>query len=227
MHDGGCRTGAAAHRLRAKPARQPGDHGTGNRLHQRQRGAQPAPETSAPPSSSSSASQSQPASPTTTSSSPEAPQSTAAGAQLCKASRTESHDGCHGRRRRRQRLHGADPHQHRQRFLPPKGFAGVSLTNGPNGQPIGAPAQRDTSARRRGRSAGPREIRHRGAPLHAGGQLPGLHQDACGRIPDLPARGHGIAVRGPALGCLQQRLDRAPEHRGIPGPLAKVLRRTT
>jgi hypothetical protein len=26
-----------------------------------------------------------------------------------------------------------------------KGFAGVSLTNGPNGQPIGAPARRDTS----------------------------------------------------------------------------------
>ncbi|RAM39362.1 DUF4232 domain-containing protein [Arthrobacter globiformis] len=27
-----------------------------------------------------------------------------------------------------------------------KGFAGVSLTTGPNGQPIGAPAQRDSSA---------------------------------------------------------------------------------
>ena len=33
MHDGGCRTGAAAHRLRTKPARHPGDHGTGNRLN--------------------------------------------------------------------------------------------------------------------------------------------------------------------------------------------------
>ncbi|UKA55047.1 DUF4232 domain-containing protein [Arthrobacter sp. FW305-BF8] len=107
---------------------------------------QAAPETSAPPSSSSSASQSQPASPTATSSSPEAPQSTAAGAQLCKASGLKATTDATGG--------GAAGSVYMELILTNtgnaschlKGFAGVSLTTGPNGQPIGAPAQRDTSA---------------------------------------------------------------------------------
>ncbi|MFE4834959.1 DUF4232 domain-containing protein [Arthrobacter sp. NPDC056691] len=100
---------------------------------------QVAPETSAPPSSSASPAQSQPA---TTSA---APQSTAAGAQLCKASGLKATTDATGG--------GAAGSVYMELILTNsgkaschlKGFAGVSLTTGPNGQPIGAPAQRDTS----------------------------------------------------------------------------------
>ena len=103
---------------------------------------QAAPETSPPASSSASPSQTQPASPTSTSA---APQSTAAGAQLCKASGLKATTDATGG--------GAAGSVYMELILTNsgkaachlKGFAGVSLTTGPNGQPIGAPAQRDTS----------------------------------------------------------------------------------
>lgn len=103
---------------------------------------QSAPETSAPPSSSASPTQSQPATPTATSA---APQSTAAGMQLCKASGLKATTDATGG--------GAAGSVYMELILTNsgkaachlKGFAGVSLTTGPNGQPIGAPAQRDTS----------------------------------------------------------------------------------
>jgi hypothetical protein len=107
---------------------------------------QAAPETSTPPSPASSTSQSQPASPATTSSAPEAPQSTAAGTQLCKAAGLKATTDATGG--------GAAGSVYMELILTNsgnaschlKGFAGVSLTTGPNGQPIGAPAQRDSSA---------------------------------------------------------------------------------
>ncbi|MDQ0616978.1 hypothetical protein QFZ33_001002 [Arthrobacter globiformis] len=103
---------------------------------------QAAPATSPPPSPSASPAQSQPASPTSTSA---APQSTAAGAQLCKASGLKATTDATGG--------GAAGSVYMELILTNigeaschlKGFAGVSLTTGPNGQPIGAPAQRDTS----------------------------------------------------------------------------------
>jgi len=100
---------------------------------------QAAPETSAPPSSSASPSPSQPASTSA------APQSTAAGTQLCKASGLKATTDATGG--------GAAGSVYMELILTNsgkapchlKGFAGVSLTTGPNGQPIGAPARRDTS----------------------------------------------------------------------------------
>ena len=103
---------------------------------------QSAPETSTPSSSSAVPTQPQPASPTATSA---APQSTAAGTQLCKASGLKATTDATGG--------GAAGSVYMELILTNsgksachlKGFAGVSLTTGPNGQPIGAPAQRDTS----------------------------------------------------------------------------------
>ena len=103
---------------------------------------QAAPETSTPPSTSVPPSETQPASPAPTSA---APQSTAAGAQLCKASDLKAATDATGG--------GAAGSVYMELILTNsgkapchlKGFAGVSLTTGPNGQPIGAPAQRDTS----------------------------------------------------------------------------------
>ncbi|MBT2550305.1 DUF4232 domain-containing protein [Arthrobacter sp. ISL-65] len=105
---------------------------------------QAAPETSTPPSPSASSAQSQPASPTSTASIA-APQPTAAGAQLCKASGLKAATDDTGG--------GAAGSVYMELILTNsgeaschlKGFAGVSLTTGPNAQPIGAPAQRDTS----------------------------------------------------------------------------------
>ena len=103
---------------------------------------QAAPETSAPPSSPSSPAQSQPATPAPGSA---APQSTAAGTQLCKASGLKATTDATGG--------GAAGSVYMELILTNtgkascrlKGFAGVSLTSGPDGQPIGAPARRDTS----------------------------------------------------------------------------------
>jgi hypothetical protein len=103
---------------------------------------QSAPETSTPSSSSAAPTQPQPASPTATSA---APQSTAAGTQLCKASGLKATTDATGG--------GAAGSVYMELILTNsgksachlKGFAGVSLTTGPNGRPIGAPAQRDTS----------------------------------------------------------------------------------
>ncbi|WP_172411551.1 MULTISPECIES: DUF4232 domain-containing protein [Arthrobacter] len=104
---------------------------------------QAAPETSAPPSSPSSPAQSQPATPAPGSA---APQSTAAGTQLCTASGLKATTDATGG--------GAAGSVYMELILTNtgeascrlKGFAGVSLTSGPDGQPIGAPARRDTSA---------------------------------------------------------------------------------
>lgn len=103
---------------------------------------QVAPETSAPPSSSAPPAQTQPASPAPTSA---VPQSTAAGTQLCKASGLKATTDATGG--------GAAGSVYMELILTNsgktpchlKGFAGVSLTAGPGGQPIGAPARRDTS----------------------------------------------------------------------------------
>jgi hypothetical protein len=103
---------------------------------------QAAPETSTPPSTSVPPSETEPASPAPTSA---APQSTAAGTQLCKASELKATTDATGG--------GAAGSVYMELLLTNsgkaschlKGFAGVSLTTGPNGQPIGAPAQRDTS----------------------------------------------------------------------------------
>lgn len=101
-------------------------------------GTQAAPETSAP-SSSSASPQSEPASTSA------GPQSTAAGTQLCKAAGLKATTDATGG--------GAAGSVYMELILTNsgkaschlKGFAGVSLVAGPNGQPIGAPAQRDTS----------------------------------------------------------------------------------
>ncbi|WP_181038586.1 DUF4232 domain-containing protein [Arthrobacter sp. ZGTC131] len=106
-------------------------------------GSQPALETSAPSSSSSSSSVA-PSSPSATPLS-EAPQATAAAAQLCKAGALKATTDATGG--------GAAGSVYMELILTNtgqascqlKGFAGVSLTSGPNGQPIGAPAQRETS----------------------------------------------------------------------------------
>jgi hypothetical protein len=103
--------------------------------------SQPAPETSAPSSSSSSAAPSSPSA----SPSSGAPQVSSAGAQLCKASTLKATTDATGG--------GAAGSVYMELILTNtgkaschlKGFAGVSLTTGPNGQPIGAPAQRDTT----------------------------------------------------------------------------------
>ena len=75
-----------------------------------------------------------------------------------------------------------------------KGFAGVSLTAGADGEPIGAAATRDDSGPVTDVTACPGQGRHRHPALHPGRQLPGLHQDAGGRIPGLPAQRHRVAV---------------------------------
>ncbi|MBT2553343.1 DUF4232 domain-containing protein [Arthrobacter sp. ISL-5] len=103
--------------------------------------SQAAPETSAPSSSSSSAAPSGPSA----SLSSGAPQASSAGAQLCKASTLKATTDATGG--------GAAGSVYMELILTNtgkaschlKGFAGVSLTSGPNGQPIGAPAQRDTT----------------------------------------------------------------------------------
>ena len=82
-----------------------------------------------------------------------------------------------------------------------KGFAGVSLTSGPNGKPIGAPAQRDTSAPVTDVLL---------APGQAGSAVLRYTQahnyPDCVRVrlqdPDLPARGHSFPfVARPSVAC--------------------------
>lgn len=107
---------------------------------------QAAPETSAPPSSSSAAAPSATPTRPTAASATSSPASTGAGSQLCKASALKASTDSTGG--------GAAGSVYMQLILTNsgtaschlKGFAGVSLTSGPNGKPIGAPAQRDTSA---------------------------------------------------------------------------------
>ncbi|MEN8583211.1 DUF4232 domain-containing protein [Arthrobacter sp. KBS0703] len=102
-------------------------------------GSQAAPETSPPSSSSSSAA---PANP---SASPPSGQATSGSVQTCKAATLKATTDATGG--------GAAGSVYMELILTNsgpsschlKGFAGVSLTNSPNGQPIGAPARRDTS----------------------------------------------------------------------------------
>lgn len=104
-------------------------------------GSQAASETAGPSSSSSSAGQSNPSA----SQSSGAPQATSGSVQICKASTLKATTDATGG--------GAAGSVYMELILTNsgtsschlKGFAGVSLTSGPNGQPIGAPARRDTS----------------------------------------------------------------------------------
>lgn len=102
-------------------------------------GSQAASETAGPSSSSSSAGPSNP------SPSSGVPQATSGSVQMCKASTLKATTDATGG--------GAAGSVYMELILTNsgtsschlKGFAGVSLTSGPNGQPIGAPARRDTS----------------------------------------------------------------------------------
>lgn len=103
-----------------------------------------APQTSAAPSASSPAATPSPTRLATTAAT--TPGSAAAAAQRCKASALKASTDARGG--------GAAGSVYMQLILTNsgtaachlKGFAGVSLTNGPGGQPIGAPARRDASA---------------------------------------------------------------------------------
>ncbi len=59
--------------------------------------------------------------------------------------RADGHHRFHRRRRGRQRLHAVAPDELGLRTLHAEGFAGVSLTAGANGAPIGAAAARDST----------------------------------------------------------------------------------
>lgn len=136
-----CTTAAAALALLLTACGPSQPAGQGNAETGSPSASQAAPETSAPSSSSSSAAPSGPSA----SPSSGAPQASSAGAQLCKASTLKATTDATGG--------GAAGSVYMELILTNtgkaschlKGFAGVSLTTGPNGQPIGAPAQRDTT----------------------------------------------------------------------------------
>ena len=225
MHDGGCRTGALAHGLRAQPAGRPGERGTG---------------TGSPSASSSPAGPRNfsPAvvlffgrtiRPSATHTSLKRPPATVRRQPNCarpsalKATTDATGGGAAGSVYMELILTNSGTG-----FLPPQGFRRCLADQRPQ-----RPADRGAGA-----------ARHVGRPSSDVLLAPGksgtavLRYTQAGNYPDcVRAPAAGFRVYPPedtaslfvatAVGCLQQRLHRAPEHRGIPGPLSSAPHRLT
>ena len=97
-----------------------------------------------------------------------------------------------------------------------KGFAGVSLTAGANGAPIGAAATRDDSTPVADVLLAPGQSGKATLRYTQAGNYPDCTRTPAAGFRDLPAGRHRVAVRRRTQGRLQRIGHQAPDHRGVP-----------